>query len=104
MTLEDEHQESDKTDDDTEPNEETDELDEADAEIAALLDEVERLTAENTALNARVGECESAIATLREHRHEPEPGPAPEPDRLPEPEPEPEDNHWYTRRIGKHAT
>ncbi len=73
-------------------NQETE--DELDAEISRLLDEVDRLTNENAALLARVGECESAIAKLREHKHEPESEPTPEP------EPVPQERHWYYRRIG----
>lgn len=98
MTIEDENQESEQNDD----NEEQDEDELIDAEIAALIDEIDRLSAENVALIARIGECESAIAGLREHKHEPEPKPEPEPEpeRLPEPEPIPEERHLWYRTIG----
>lgn len=101
MTIEDENQESENEDDNQEPDE--DEL--IDQEIAALISEVERLTAENAAIISRVGECESAIAGLREHKHEPEPKPEPEPEpeRLPEPEPIPEERHLWYRHIGRSA-
>lgn len=80
--------------DDPPENEEAD----TDAEIGRLLDEIDRLSNENASLNTRLGECESAIAELRQHKHEPEPEPTPEP--LPEPEPIPVESHWYYRRIG----
>lgn len=92
----DENQES-ETDDNQEPDE-----DEYDEEISILIEQVERLTAENAALIARIGECESSIAQLREHKHEPEP--EPEPERLPEPEPIPTESHFWFRRIGGSAT
>lgn len=99
MTIEDENQESENNDNkEPEPEPEPD-IEDIDEEINNLLGEIERLTAENAALISRVGECESAIAALREHKHEPEPEPEPEP-KLPEPEPIPTENHIWYRTIG----
>lgn len=97
-------QESEENNDDTKPEPEPEpDIEDIDEEINTLLSEIERLTAENAAIISRLGECESAIAALREHKHEPEPEPEPEP-KLPEPEPIPEERHFWYRTVGKRST
>ncbi len=102
----DENQESEEENEHQEPPEESEEsgLDESecDATIADLLDEIDRLIAENEQLRADLATHAGRLDELERTRHEHAPAGQHEQQReqLPEPEPVPEERHFWFRRIG----